>query len=107
LIFAKEELDILKLGLKMSFVPNKLPLEDIIVGIESGIKMIDYHNQNIARKECLNLMKTNVNTNNLKKEKSFKIIQEIKNKDWFYLKSDKGNSIVVLKKKDYIKEMKE
>lgn len=105
--FSKEELDLLNLGLKMSFVPNKLPLEDIIVGIESGIKMIDYQNQDIARKECLNLMKTNANTNNsIKKEKSFKIIQELKKKDCFYLKADKGNSIVVLKKKDYIERMK-
>jgi len=37
---------ILKLGLKMSFVPNKLPLDDIV----SGIKMIDYQNQDMAKK---------------------------------------------------------
>lgn len=36
--FSDKELDILKLGLKTSFVPNKIPMEDLIVGIELGKK---------------------------------------------------------------------
>lgn len=48
--FTKTELDILQMGLKMSFVPTKTPLEEIIVGIESGIKKINFQNQDIARK---------------------------------------------------------
>jgi len=34
----------------MNFVPNKLPLEDIIVGIKSRIKIIDYQNQDKTKK---------------------------------------------------------
>lgn len=85
----------------MCFVPNKPSLEDIVVGIESGIKGIDYQNQDLAGKECMDLMKTKMNPkNNFKsKGRSLKIISDLKKKDLcFYLKSDIGNAIVVLKK---------
>jgi hypothetical protein len=41
-------INILKQGLKTSYTPSKIPLEDIIVGIELGIKKIDFQNQEIA-----------------------------------------------------------
>jgi len=78
----------------MSFVPTKIPLKEIIVGIVSRIRKIHFQNQDIARKECFNLIKKNL----------FKIIQELKKKDCFYLKSDNENYIVVLGKKPYGKE---
>jgi hypothetical protein len=37
-IFSNEELNILKQGLKSSYTPSRIPIEDIIVGIELGIK---------------------------------------------------------------------
>jgi len=40
-IFSNEELNILKQGLKSSYIPSRIPLEDIIVGIELGIKKIN------------------------------------------------------------------
>lgn len=49
-ISKEEELRILKLDLKMSFVPNKPSLKDIIDEIESGITVIDYQIQYIPRK---------------------------------------------------------
>lgn len=43
-MFSDKELDILKLGLKTSFVLNTFPIEDLIVNMELGTKKIEYQN---------------------------------------------------------------
>lgn len=61
-----------------------------------GIKNIDFQNHNIARTQCSQFLLKNVNPKNFNKnEKYFGLIKQLKSKDCFYLKSDKGNSIVV------------
>jgi len=45
----------------MSFAPIKIPIEDIIVGIEMGIKNIDFQNQDIARKQCSKFLQKTLN----------------------------------------------
>lgn len=59
-MFSDKELDILKLGLKTSFVLNKFPIEDLIVNMELGTKKIKYQNQDLAKGECIQVLKKNI-----------------------------------------------
>lgn len=65
----------------MSFIPTKTPLEDIVIGIESGIKkMIDIQNQDLTRKECIQLMVRNqsvIQTTQIKCKHLFNIIKDL------------------------------
>lgn len=57
--FSKKELDILKQGFKMSFTSSKIPIEEIVVGIEAGTKCINFRNRDTVRNECLDLIEKN------------------------------------------------
>jgi len=68
--FSEKEFHVLKLGLKMSFVAAKFPLEDFVVAIGSGIKIIDFHNQDITRRDYFQIMKRNLTNHTLKVKNS-------------------------------------
>lgn len=87
-VFSDYEINILKLGLKNSFTPSKISIEDIIVGIEMGVKNIDFQNQDIARKQCAQFLQKNLNQNNFDRNgKHFRLVKQLKDKDCFFISS--------------------
>jgi len=75
-VFSDDEINILKLGLKTSFAPSKIPIEDIIVGIEMGVKNIDFQNQDKPRKQCSQFLQRNLNQNNFDgNRKHFRLVK--------------------------------
>lgn len=102
-VFSDEELEILNKGLKFAPKPNKLPLLDTVVDIETCLKFklpsIQHDIRNNAAK-VIDSIKANTKKSELA-NKQKKIIDDLRMKEVVYMKADKGNKLVILNKFDY------
>lgn len=73
----------------MSFTSSKIPIEEILVGIEAGTKCINFRNRDTVRNECLDLIEKNQKLKFQNKNLS-KTMQKLKEKNCFYLNLTKG-----------------
>lgn len=102
--FTDEEMDLLEKGLKFSFCDTRNDVKEIIAHIEAGISSLPDETKRQLRDECKTQLQKNLNRCRPRKFKDSKIIKTIKAlklKDVYYMKADKGNTLVVLDKKDY------
>lgn len=97
--FTEEEMDFLNLGLNYALKENKIPVEDIIIDIESSIQFQQFDVKQTIRKQ----VKEELNNlpRNLTHVKEIKILESIKSKNCVFMKADKGNKIVIMDKLDY------
>ena len=102
--FSDSELNFLNLGLKTCPLYST-NVVDYVVDIERIIHNLDSTNQSLVRKNCENVLASLKKKNHFNKEKE--IIQSLNMKGVFYTKADKGNTIVVLEKSDYILGMED
>lgn len=96
-------MDLLRKGLNFSIFP-KTPKEDLFVDIESNLIYID-QNQKSAT-DVLEALK-HYDLVYKKHNNHSKTIKSLKEKNVFYLKADKSNTIVVIDKNDYYKRVQE
>lgn len=102
--FNNNEIVFLNQGLKHNLNFKKAPVDEIIVGIESAIKFMDESSKNYIRNACKIQISENIQRNPQSFEfskKDYDTIKSLRNKDCFYLKADKGNSVVIMDKGDY------
>ena len=100
----KEQKNILEKGIKFGLSPKKVPVEEIISKIETGIHMFskDVKNVDDLRLGVVNILKDFGNFQENLKNKDTKILKELKKDDSLIItKADKSNTIVILEKDDY------
>lgn len=106
--FTKEETDLLNKGLSFTPTPKLLNIETVVADIETSIKYQTDFTKNLVRRDVKPILRQAL-TNNKQTNKTdaFRIVKSLKTKDVFYLKADKGNSMVIMDKTDYATRMNE
>ena len=100
--FTNEELNLLGKGLKHNLHTTKTAVEDVIAHIESAIQKEDDHIKDYIRNACLLRINRNISQPNHKiSDSDLKIVKTLKQKNCYYLKADKGNTVVIMEKQDY------
>ena len=106
--FTKSEYNLLNLGLKFSIKPLKDPIVNVVTEIETTLKYKPEnvkHNVRQDTKRILKEYKSNIDmkpNQNKYISKMHKTLKNLKkNKEAFYMKADKGNSVVIMDKSDY------
>lgn len=104
--FTEEELSFLNKGLNHAMKPLKCDVKQTVVDVESVLKRKPECTKALIRNEVKDVVR---GMKQVKKDKKnindFKTIEELSKKDVFYLKADKGNSLVIMNKGDYESEM--
>ena len=102
-----EETSVLSKGGNFSITPDKVPVEDIIANVESGIRALPRDVAEEIRIETFRILrnaktpKSNITT---KEKKAIKNLNA--DKDILILAADKGNATVVMKTDDYKEKIK-
>jgi hypothetical protein len=106
-VFTEEEINLLNKGLNFAPKPSKPLLLESVVDVETVLKTKLPQTQSrireVAKPIILNAKENARNCSNSKNQ----IIESLKAKDVYYLKADKGNSLVILNKTDYDNRMVE
>lgn len=107
-IFNGDEIDLLSKGLNFSvcnFTNNTI--DDLVANIECNITHLKESDKNYVRNACkmkiqdnLNVLKSKNIFSNVRKD--WDLIKGLKRKDCYYLKADKGNTVVILDKTEYV-----
>jgi hypothetical protein len=100
--FSKTESDLLENGLNYAIHQKQSNLEEIVVDVESCIKVLQYVEKENIRREVGAKLKAHISKPIGGFEEEKEAIALLKEEDCFFLKADKGNSAVVLDKSDYI-----
>lgn len=107
-IFSDCELKLLSKGLNFMLPPVKAPLETLVFDIEAAIKFIPEAEKHSIRKACKKSIldsKSKLYSNKLNVD--YKIIKALKQKDCFYMKADKSNTVVIMDKTDYFEKVQQ
>jgi hypothetical protein len=103
-VFSETEEKLLNKGLNFIPKPSRPPTLNIVADIESAIKKVPFQERDEIRQECSKVLKAEI-----KNEKSIddhrRTIKNLKEKDVYYLKADKSNSIVAIDVSDYNQRM--
>lgn len=101
---SEEELEVLNLGL--NHVPKKpsINIEKTIVEVETALKWLPPHEKDSVRKDLCPILREmcEKRTSNCKE---IEVIKKLKEKDVFFMKADKGNSMVIVDKSEYEKSV--
>ena len=103
--FSQEELELLSKGLNHKLVPSKPLLDQIIVNIETGMENfeIDNDEKTVIRQELRKVFRTNARPKpDMQVQRT---LRELRSKPVYFMKADKGKSIVILDKVDYDQRM--
>lgn len=104
--FSKDEMELLNKGLNYAVTPKSVNKEDIIVDVEAAIRHFDEGNKENIRKEVCNILNEgNIKKPSMKNQKENKILYDLNKKPVYYMKADKGNTIVIMDKEDYNQKM--
>lgn len=99
--FDKEELELLNNGLKYRIAPEKIPIEEIIVRLETALQRAPFETKARMRSECEK--EINLSKRKLKFTKNDeKIVDRLKKKEVVYSHPDKGKGVVIMDKSDYM-----
>lgn len=99
-----DEEQLLNKGLNFALLDQKFPKKEIIVDTETALRFTDKEKSNEIRssiKKCLLQSPNNKNPTKL-----HDTIASLNEKDLFVMKSDKGNSVVIVNRSDYDEAMK-
>ena len=104
--FTTEEMDLLNHGLKYKPAPAVVPIEEIVVNIESAIQYLPFKEKSSIRFQCEKLLNDTKPLNNKKAKKEREIIDLLKKKECIFTRADKSNEVVIMEKNDYEEAMK-
>jgi hypothetical protein len=103
-VFSETKEKLLNKGLIFIPKPSRPPTLNIVADIKSSIKKVPFQERDEIRQECSKVLKTET-----KNEKSIddhrRTIKNLKEKDLYYLKAEKSNSIVAIDVPDYNQRM--
>lgn len=105
--FTTEEMETLNKGLNFTPRPEGLNISTTIVDIETSIKYLRDFEKETVRKAVRPVLKNALITARLKPPLTAKvdILANLKSKDVYYLKADKGNKMVIMDRSEYDKRM--
>lgn len=108
--FSVEELELLNYGLKFAVKPICDPLVDVVVDTETALKFKSESVKYNIRSDVKHVLKdykvkekyapARNNNNNVQL-----LVKSLQEKDVYYIKADKGNSIIIMDKQDYDQRM--
>nr|CAH7762538.1 unnamed protein product [Callosobruchus chinensis] len=99
--FNKVELDFLNKGLNFAPLAPRANLEEVVVGVESSIQQLRESSKGFVREAVRSQICKNISTCNPRGISDRQTIESLKEKDCFYLKSDKGNKVAISDEKYY------
>ena len=103
----EEEKDILNNGLKHRIAPKIPPIQDIVVNIESSLRCLNLvdNKKNEIRFEVKKVLDEFNDRNIIHDKKELTLINQLRMKDIFIMKPDKGKGVVLMNKDDYENRM--
>ena len=110
--FTREQLELLNKGHKFA-TEGRPNIEQIIIDIESGINQysselpLTQADKTEIREMTSKLIEANNNIRNNKNHRDERILKELREKPVYYVKADKGNTLVILDKQEYDEKMQE
>lgn len=105
--FTVEQMDLLNKGLNYAINVKQIPKEEIIMDIEAAIKFAPEAAKKEVREHAERVIKTKKNYKGRKATEETRIVKELKNKPVYYMKADKGNTMVIMDKEEYDERVKE
>ena len=107
--FTPEEENLPQNGLNYSFTPQTIPTADIIAKVETAIRTLPDREEveNIRAKTSLILQKAKLPRKNLPTEQKKALHSLCEDNSIIILPADKGRSIVILNKQDYINKCRD
>ncbi|CAG7726619.1 unnamed protein product [Allacma fusca] len=102
-VFSKEELDLLNKGLKFSLPPMRPPIEDIISDVDASLWRETSETKISIKKEVVDIIKTHKPTR-IPFHPHNNTIKSLRQKGVYYMKADKGNTVVIMKKDEYLEK---
>lgn len=95
--------------MKFALKPTHDPLVDVVIDIETALKFKSEsvkYNVRSETKRVLKDCKSNEKYKPTHQQKDMhEIVKNLNNKDVYYIKADKGNSIIIMDKHDYNEKM--
>lgn len=108
-ILSDDQLCLLKKGLNFSLPYKKNPKNDLIIDIETGLrnKSVGFSEKQAVRCSVEKVLKDKLSSYELNQQTKhhYEILDELREKDVFIMKADKGNAVVVIDKSDYKERM--
>ena len=99
---------VLTKGLNFAVVPTRLPMEDIICGVETAIKKLPAHiAEEIRQDTSAVLRKTKLPKSNITPSERVALRDLRNNQDIVVLRADKGNATVILNTETYNRKIEE
>lgn len=106
-IFSENEMAILKKGLSFN-MHHKKDLENLVIDIETNIQYLSNNIKSVIRSDVVSSLDKHLHSKILpKKTNDTNILKSLQNKNVFYLKADKSNTIVILNKNDYYQRVED
>ncbi|XP_055388054.1 uncharacterized protein LOC129616456 [Condylostylus longicornis] len=100
--FSTKEMNLLNKGLKYAITPKRTDKEDNIADVETAIRGADHGAKENIRKEVYKILRGSNNSNLDNKTRSeHATVKSLNEKPVYYIKADKGNTIVIMNKDDY------
>lgn len=102
--FSKEEMDLLQKGLNFTPKPDKLPVEDLIADIETGIKFMSDVTKTSIRKAARPII-SKAKRLKTRRATAEPVLKKLRERQCVYMKSDKGRDLVIMDRSDYEDKM--
>lgn len=99
-----KDLNLLNLGLHYAPKPTNINLEKPIVEIETMIKYLPQNGKESIRRDISEVFSEIKNQKNCKFTE-YKTLNNLRKQDLYFLKADKGNSMVIVEKQKYEKDI--
>lgn len=98
-------------GLNHALSPFESDKEQVVVDIESSLNKKSDYTKTAVRNEVKSVIREMMISKSKKKSKKcveeYRTIVNLRKKDVYYLKADKGNSLVIMDKSDYKQRMRD
>jgi hypothetical protein len=103
--FSEDEMGLLNKGLNYVITPSSVQKEDIIIDVESSAKYLPQEQKEDLRRTTKKaIVEIEDNRSSFKEEY---IVKQLQRKPVYYLKADKGNSVVIMDKNEYDQKVME
>ena len=104
-VLSEREKEVLSKGLNFSPAPTRIPIPEIIVAVEEGLRKVIStvdNDKNVARKTIIGVLsKTKIPATNITLEERKALKELKKDESIIILPADKGKATVILDRKEY------
>ena len=104
-VLSEREKEVLSKGLNFSPAPTRIPIPEIVVAVEEGLRKVIStvdNDKNVARKTIIDVLsKTKIPVTNITQEERKALKELKKDESIIILPADKGKATVILDRKEY------